>query len=65
MKTTQQLAEMALEYGWLCARLERPDFDAEDKIQRVERIKRMQILKALLENVAQAADRANVEREAR
>lgn len=51
MKTTQQLAEMALEYGWLCARLERPDFDAEDRIQRSGRIERMQTLKTLLEAV--------------
>lgn len=47
--TTTELAKMALEYGWLTARLERPDFDGEDKIQRNTRIERARTLKALLE----------------
>lgn len=49
---TKQIAEMALEYGWLCARLERPDYDAEDKITRNGRIERREMLRALLQAAA-------------
>lgn len=52
MKSTQQLAEMALEYGQLCDLLARPDLDVEARFERPAHQKRALELKEIFEATA-------------